>query len=351
MAAEAGADHPFDERSKTFYTHYFESRQIRAGRQFEVFSRGRSIDILTECTDADVARLQATCFAHFRRVNALELKGPHDPLTTNDLNLILMRSWGIAARDRVERRELAKDVPFLSQQTLQELADSPSRRTVTIVCVTRPDKILNTPEIRSAFGFIPTDDPGVYQTNKLLIPIWIVHPDELSLIPKNYPLLPLARGEKLRQFIDLCLKNEWNAYLHFILDIAATNDPSTVFAKIMESLHMKVKLQPEVVLQFDQLLRDKPELIWETPTLREAVEQASHIAALQGEQRGEQHGEARGRQSTLLLQLRHKFSDLPAAITTRVEQTTDLAQLEAWTIQLLTANTWQELFGAAVDGA
>ena len=43
--------------------------------------------------------------------------------------------------------------------------------------------------------------------------MWIVHLDELAPAPKNYPLLPLARGEKLRQFIDLCIENELDTYL------------------------------------------------------------------------------------------------------------------------------------------
>jgi len=71
--------------------------------------------------------------------------------------------------------------------------------------------------------------------------------------------------------------------LQFVLDIGNTTDPSAVIAKIMEMLQMK---------------------------------------------------------------LRHKFADLPAGVTTHVQQTTDLAQLEAWTIQLLTAQSWQEIFGA-----
>ena len=345
---EQTAEHAFDERSKSFYAHYFENLQIRADRQFEVFSRGRSIDLLTECVDSDFGKLQSTCFSHFRRVNALELKGPHDPLTTNDLNLILMRSWGIGGRDRVERNEAGEYLPFLSNQTIQEIANYPSKRTITIICVTRPDKILNDLEIQPEFGFTPTGDPGVYHSSKLLIPVWIIHPDELAIVPKNYPLLPLARGQKLRQFIDLCLENEWNSYLQFVIDIAKSIDPSEVFAKIMEMLHMKYKLKPEVVLQFDELLRDRPELMWEMPTFREAVEQASHIAALRADREGEKRGKLQEKQHSLTLLLQHKFPDVPGAIIAQIQSTDDLAQLERWTLQILTARTWQEMFSAAV---
>lgn len=246
---EQTAEHPFDERSKSFYTHYFENLQIRADRQFEVFSRGRSIDLLTECAESDWAKLQPTCFSHFRRVNAIEFKGPHDPL---------------------------------------------------------------------------------------------------AIVPKNYPLLPLARGQKLRQFIDLCLENEWSSYLQFIIDIAKSIDPSEVFVKIMETLHMTYKLRPEFVLQFDQFLRDRPEMLSEMPTWREAVERASHIAALRAEQEGEKRGKLQEKQHSLTLLLQHKFPDVPATVLARVQETNDLVQLEQWTLQILTATTWQEMFGEAI---
>ena len=79
---QKASEHPFDERSKTFYTQYFRNKNIRSDQQFEVFSRGRSIDVVTECTEVDFAALEDTCFSHFQRVNSLELKGPHDPYMT-----------------------------------------------------------------------------------------------------------------------------------------------------------------------------------------------------------------------------------------------------------------------------
>jgi len=346
------SEHPFDERSKTHYVHYFYDKQIRADQQFEVFSRGRSIDIVTECTEENLITLKDTCFSHFRRVNSLEFKGPHDPLTASDLNLIISRIWGIAARDRVERKEAREDANFLNRQTIKEIAEFPSLRTVTIVCVTRPDKILDTPELKAEFNFKPSSEPGMYHSSTLGIPIWLIHPDELEVIPRNYPLLSLSRGKKLQQYIDLCLENGWESALHFIVDIALTLDPSDVFQSIMEVLHMKTKIRPETVLYFDQLLKDVPELIWQTSTLREAVEQGELLGEARGEARGKAHGEAlgvargeaRGRQSTLIKLLRHKFTELPSSVTSLINETTDLELLEEWSIGILTANTLQELF-------
>ncbi|MBV7335878.1 hypothetical protein KFU94_48085 [Chloroflexi bacterium TSY] len=42
---------------------------------------------------------------------------------------------------------------------------------------------------------------------------------------KNYPLLPLARGAKLEQFIELCMQQGLVEYLRLTLDIGLVTDP------------------------------------------------------------------------------------------------------------------------------
>ncbi|MEM7533488.1 MAG: hypothetical protein AAF639_15000, partial [Chloroflexota bacterium] len=202
------SEHPFDSRAKRFYTQHHLNMHLHAISEFEIYSRAKSIDIISECTEQDIKRLKQTCFSHYRRVNSLELKGPHDGLTTTDLSQIITRAWGLSGRDKAERKETNEDAPFLSKETIQEMADYPSRRTITIVSVTRPDKILNTPEIIQEYGFHPTLREGVYKSSKIAIPMWIIHPDELALIPRNYPLLPLSRGKKLQQFVELCVEKK-----------------------------------------------------------------------------------------------------------------------------------------------
>ncbi|MCE7981647.1 MAG: hypothetical protein DYG89_10675 [Caldilinea sp. CFX5] len=134
---------PFDDTAKTRYHRYFENRGIRAIPQYEVFSLSRSTDLVIECTEEDRQRLQGTIFAHFRQINALEFKGAHDPLTAPDLNLIMMRAWGIGVVDKSQQRETTKataPTPFLR---VQEIARIPRQRTATVVCVTRPRNILD----------------------------------------------------------------------------------------------------------------------------------------------------------------------------------------------------------------
>jgi len=79
----------------------------------------------------------------------------------------------------------------------------PDQRTVTIVCVTRPTKVLD--DLQAHFRFVPTAEPGIYCNHEHQLPVWIIHPTELTLKPANYPLLPLARGAKLADFIELCI--------------------------------------------------------------------------------------------------------------------------------------------------
>jgi hypothetical protein len=191
---------PFDETAKAFYQRFFKSQGLSVETEYEVFSRSRQIDLVVTCTDADQSKLQNTAFAHFRAKNAVELKGVHDPLTVDEYNLILMRAHGLGvpkyqkkSASKPTKKDLKKSEPSLQLNDI----------TVTIVCVTRPDKILN--ELKKAYRFVQKE-AGIYYCDEVLEK-WIIHPSELDLVPKNYPLLVLARGDKLEQFISLCVRD------------------------------------------------------------------------------------------------------------------------------------------------
>ncbi|MCE7979668.1 MAG: hypothetical protein DYG89_00635 [Caldilinea sp. CFX5] len=53
----------------------------------------------------------------------------------------------------------------------------------------------------------------------------------------------------------------------------------------------------------------------------------------------EQRGELNARRQTLLLQLEHKFGAIPTTMRTRIDRTTELAQLDRWLIQVLDRDT------------
>lgn len=296
-------DQPFDDTTKTYYRRFFEKQGMRAVSQYEVFSRSRTIDLVVECIEEDYAKLVDTIFAHFRRLNALEFKGFNDPLTTIDLNRIRMRAWGLGAiddADRTNESNASDDAILLSAQ---EIAEMPSQRTVTIVCTVRPMKI----------------------------PVWIIHPTELELKPKNYPLLPLARGAKLEQFIELCMQQGLVEYLRLTLDIGLVTDPDVIWRKILEVYGMELTIHEETWPYIDEFFRKVPDAMKKVPTFQEALEKS------------EQSGEQSGVRRTLLLALRHKFEEIPEEVEQLIEATDDLDQLDKWLEQTLDADSLEEI--------
>jgi hypothetical protein len=321
------AQQPFDDTTKSYFRRYFEKLEIPAVTQYEVFSRSRAIDLMVPCTAEDLHKLAETSFAHFRQVNALELKGYHDPLTAVNFNVIMMRAWGVGAVEKDKPSE-AEETPTPAIGLLrQEIAEIPDQRTVTIICVTRPTKVLDT--LQAQFRFAPTAEPGIYCNNEHQLPVWIIHPTELTLKPANYPLLPLARGVKLAQFIELCIEQGLVDYLRLTLDIGLLSDPDVVWRKIMEVVHMQVQIREDTWPYIDEFFRTIPEAMSKVPTFQEALEEAME----ESEQRGKQL-EA---QRTLTLVLRHKFGNLSEDVVNAIETSHDAEQLEQWLKEALDA--------------
>lgn len=318
---------PFDDRAKEFYRRLFVSWGMQVETELEVFFRGRSIDLVVQCTDGDLQRLQETVFSHFRYLNALELKGIRDPLRLKNFSRAMMRIWGLGA--------LALSAEMLDdEETDEEDSDDdetlllPSSRTVTMVCVTRPTKILDW--LQDEFLFFPTDQPGIYRC-KERISQWIIHPTELELIPRNYALLPLARGEKLSQFIDICVREGLVDYLQLILDIGLATDPDVIWHKILEMTNMKPMIREDTWPYIDQFLQATPEALLKVPTFREALAES------------ERRGVQRGEQQTLMYILRHRFGEIPDPIIQRIEAATDPDQLKRWIDQALDVSTLAEI--------
>lgn len=123
---------PFDDTTKAYYRRYFENLQISAIAQYEVFARGRAIDLLVTCLATDRQKLTNTVFAHFRAVNALEFKGYHDPLTAVNFNVIMMRAWGIAAPSKKRKQRKSRQ----SKRLKAPIRSKHSRRLPSLKCPT-----------------------------------------------------------------------------------------------------------------------------------------------------------------------------------------------------------------------
>lgn len=342
----------FDSHTKTFYRRKLTEWQLHVTSEFEVFARTRKIDWVVQCEDDDLVRLQPTVLQHFRRLNTLELKGIHDPLTLRDLYRIKMRAWALLSlfplnpQPKGKRR---KAKPNLASRIEGELL--PDQCSITILAVVRPDRLLDT--LADRLKVIRTERTGVYRCDVELT-TWIIHPDELEVIPENYLLLPLARGKKLAEFIEICLRDGLTDYLELILDVGLLNDPNAIWQKLWEVNQMRPKIKEETWPYIDRFFQEVPEAIENLPTIRntlqeavqaaaQAATQAATQAAAQAAAQASTEGEQRGWHHTLLLVLQHKFGTLPVEMARQVEQITELAQLDRCLNQALIAKSLDEL--------
>ena len=328
---------PFDDTTKSYYRRFFEERGLHAIQQYEVFSRNRSIDLVVESEQQYIPQLQDTVFAHFRQLNALEFKGIHDPLTPVDFNRIMMRAWGMGAVDETKSKKKSEAPRPTPQLPVKKIATMLDQRTVTIICVTHPDTILKT--WRDMFEFRPTNEAGIYCNNTHAIPVWIIHPSELALEPKNYPLLPLARGKKLEQFVELCVHLELADYLQLMLDIGLATDPSIIWQKIMEMVGMELTISQDTWPYIDEFFRKVPEALENLPSLQASIQekfQQEVQARLQQEVIDTQ-------QQMLLRMLRRKFGAIALDKVELIKGTVDQTQLEAWLDQAIIADSLAEI--------
>jgi hypothetical protein len=318
---------PFDDSTKAFYRKLFEQWGLFVETEREVFFRGRAIDLVVTCTEDDQNRLQNTVFSHFRHLNAIELKGINDPLTLIDYNRIMMRVWGLGAIESEEEQDSESESEkalTTKPHEISELSRFPDQRTVTMVCVTRPNKILD--QLQKRLKFYKTNESGIYHC-EAPIQQWIIHPTELALVERNYPLLPLARGKKLAQFIALCLEQKRADYLQLILDVGLFTDPYTIWQKILEIKKMQPQIPDEAWPYMDRYLQSIPQNLWKLPTFDQALEKSQQ----------------RGQQRAIIRQLRRKFKQIPNSVVQKIEATDDQEQLDQWLDLVIEANSLTEM--------
>ena len=165
-----------------------------------------------------------------------------------------MRAWALLSLFPLKKQEQAgkrrKNKPTLTSRITGELL--PDECSITIIAVVRPERLLDT--LADRLKVVRTERPGVYRCD-IGVTVWIIHPDELAVIPENYLLLPLARGKKLAEFTEICLRDGLVDYLELILDVGLLNDPNALWQKLWEVNHMRPKINAETWPYIDRFFR------------------------------------------------------------------------------------------------
>ena len=318
----------FDATAKTFYGNLFKGWGLSVETEREIFSHSRRIDLVVSCQPAEQKKLRDTVFSYFRELNAIELKGINDPLNVRDFNRIMMRAWGLGAVD------------FSKKTNEKAPSRLPNQRTLTIVCVSRPKKILD--DLQSVFAFKATEQQGIYLAEGRL-DTWLIHPSELALSKRNYPLLTLARGKKLEQFIALCLREGLTAYLKIIGYLGFANNPDIIWQKIAEVLEMQQTIREETWPFIEDFFHRHPEAETKLPTIQRYIHENRQKGIEKGIEKGLRKGKQEAKQNALIRQLTLKFRQVPESTIETIQKTTQPERLDHWLDQIILVNRLEEM--------
>jgi len=296
----------YDSAYKAFYERLFHGWNVPVQTEVEVSRRAKSIDVVIWCETRHLQRLQGTVFAHFRRINTLELKGPEDPLNRANYMLIVSRAYGLLAKQKAEADGL------------------PQNATINIVCSVRPDTILD--RLQSELHFVPTDEPGVYLCDQE-IPRRIFVATELEVVEKNYPLLILAKGAKLLEFFERIVEEGLDEYIEILFQVAVDIDPET----LTEGVRRMAKRSPEYQANLERALTNlftfSPESAQRISPFREILEERERNA----------------KQEDLVLLLESRFGTLSSELVSRLDAVRNVDELTRLYKRALQAQTLDEI--------
>ena len=294
----------YDSVYKAFYERLFQRWQVPVETQVEVSRRAKTIDVVIQCEEQHLQRLQETCFWFFRRINDLELKSPEDPLDLTDYMTIVSRAYGLLAKQENEVYQL------------------PTNATLTTVCSVRPKKLLE--DLQSELQFFPTSEPGIYFSEQRIEERIIVS-TEVEVIEKNYPLLILAKGKKLLEFFEEVVRKGLIEYVDILFQVGINPETLTEGVRIMAEMHPEYKANLERALE--KLFEFSPE----------SMERIAPIRRFLEEQRRNDKCE------DIRLLLDSKFSPLSEELVSRLEAVNDLNELTQLYKRALQAQTLEEV--------
>jgi hypothetical protein len=334
----------FDDVVKPVYRRWFLRRGVPVETEREVLAHTRTMDLVAD-VDVQMRRLlEGTCFDFFSEINVVEFKGAGDPLTEKGYARAMSRAWAVVKEERLPSGESPiGEGRGKKKPRRRERVPSPIGRTLTIVCVTRPNAILN--GAARGYHFEPTDEPGIYISRESLT-VRIIVPYEMELVERNYPLMPLATGLKLQRFVEQCAREARTDLLQMSLELAGATGALEVWPQVMEEAAMKSPYTPEVLAVIEEGIRKLPDL----PTnkrIRELEEKARQAEAMlsQAEANAAQ-AEANAildeRRRSVLRLAGRKFGSLPPHVALRVEAAQEMGQLNTWFDQIVDAGSLNE---------
>jgi hypothetical protein len=148
-------------------------------------------------------------------------------------------------------------------------------------------------------------------------------------------LLPLAKGEKLAQFIEVCLREGLTEYLQLILDVGLLTDPAVIWQKILEVKQMRPVLTEDTWKAIDEFFRQTPEAPEKLTSWQEVIAESAR--------RERQRERQQTLKQTLLRLLHHKFSEVPGKVAQQIEATEDPERLNEWIDRILDAKTLADM--------
>ncbi len=308
----------YDSAYKAFYERLFQGWNVPVQTQVEVSRRAKSIDVVIWCEMHHLQRLTGTAFAHFRRINTLELKGPEDPLNRANYMLIVSRAYGLLAKQKAEADGL------------------PQHATINIVCSVRPDTILD--RLQSELHFVPTDEPGVYLCDQE-IPRRIFVATELEVIPKNYPWLILAKGAKLLEFFERVVEEGLTEYVEVLFQVAVDIDPETLIEGVRKMASRHKEVTPGLRRALNAWFGEHPEEIHKTEVIQKVIEAEKRNASI----RVGEEAMIQAKREDLSLLLESKFGQLSEALVSKLEALRDVDKLTGLYKRALLAQTLDEI--------
>jgi hypothetical protein len=150
----------------------------------------------------------------------------------------------------------------------------------------------------------------------------------LEVIEKNFPLLILAKGKKLREFEEI-IKRGLTEYLEVLFQVGV--DPDTVMEGVVDMAKQQTKYQINMERFLTVWLEAFPESAHRIAPLREALDINTREALIQA------------KREALSLLLESKFGQLPEAAVSKLEALREVEELDRLYRLALRAQTLEEL--------